>query len=53
MDGNGNTRFLHRIVNIKQTTKRTSSLKVEGVVLTDQDWIADHDVAYYKDLFFF
>lgn len=52
MDGNGNTRFLHRDANIKQTTKRTSSLKVEGVVLIDQDWIADHDVAYYKDLFY-
>lgn len=51
MDGDRNTRFFHRIAKIKHTTKRISSLKVEGMVLTDQDRIADHVVTYYKDLF--
>lgn len=50
MDGDRKTRFFHRIAKIKETTKRISILKVEGVFLTDQNQIIDHVVAYYKDL---
>ncbi|CAK8544116.1 unnamed protein product [Lathyrus sativus] len=37
MHGDRNTRYFHRIIKIKKTTKRISSLKVEGVVITNQE----------------
>jgi hypothetical protein len=51
LQGDRNTKYFHRIANIKTSTKTITSLQDGEHVITDQAQISNHIVSYYKNLF--
>ncbi|CAJ2648329.1 unnamed protein product [Trifolium pratense] len=51
LEGDRNTKYFHRIVKIKSSTKMITSLQDGEQVLIDQRQISQHVVSFYKKLF--
>jgi ribonuclease HI len=51
LNGDRNTKYFHRLVKIKNTTKTITSLQDGDNILTDYNQISDHIINYYKNLF--
>ncbi|MCH90331.1 RNA-directed DNA polymerase (Reverse transcriptase), partial [Trifolium medium] len=50
-EGDKNTAFFHKTAKIKQAYKKISTLRVNDMVLTDQDLISHHVVSHFQALF--
>ena len=51
LQGDRNTKKIHRMAKIKSSNNKTTSLQDGEHVLTEPTQIADHVVSYYKNLF--
>jgi len=51
VDGDRNTKYFHKITEIKNKTKLISHIRSNNELIIDPSLIADHIVSYYKCLF--
>ena len=51
MDGDRNSKYVHRVTKIKNKTKMISSIRNEEEIITNPQRIANHFVDYFSNLF--